>query len=396
MKEKLIIKNFGPIKDIELELGRFNILIGEQATGKSTVAKVLAVCRYFSYIVKYPDGQNQFYKGLHQWGLSDFIKTDETQIIYECEHYYFSAQHKWRTQIKKTEIDPDDVEYQSFETHLEVKSSEFERLLVEFEGVKTEVRSYISGYKEWLIPTSFFLNEVKALLDNPFYLNVERGLQSIFSLGKSSISNIDDALFNQLAKLDQIARFFKDETLIEPLNITYKNVNGQGFVKSEKHDFIRLANAASGFQSTIPVVLLLKNYNQTKKKGKTFIIEEPEMNLFPDAQQKLMEYLVKQVTTHNNSILITTHSPYVLTPLNNLLYAYQVGQLDEQETEQVIPKKLWLNPAETKAYLMKPDGTCESIMDEEEQLIKADKIDEVTNQINQDFEKLLSIQFVES
>ena len=51
LKEKLIIQNFGPIKHIELDLGIVNVLIGEQATGKSTVAKLLAVCRYFSFII---------------------------------------------------------------------------------------------------------------------------------------------------------------------------------------------------------------------------------------------------------------------------------------------------------------------------------------------------------
>ncbi|MEO7801731.1 MAG: AAA family ATPase, partial [Ginsengibacter sp.] len=41
MKEKLIIKNFGPIKSVEIELRMFNVLIGDQGTGKSTIAKVL-------------------------------------------------------------------------------------------------------------------------------------------------------------------------------------------------------------------------------------------------------------------------------------------------------------------------------------------------------------------
>ena len=53
MKEKLIIKNFGPIKSVDLDLGKITVLIGDQATGKSTVAKVLSICRYFSYIVDY-------------------------------------------------------------------------------------------------------------------------------------------------------------------------------------------------------------------------------------------------------------------------------------------------------------------------------------------------------
>ena len=88
MKEKLIIKNFGPIKEVELDLGRVTILIGEQATGKSTVAKVLSVCRYFSYIVEETtiniDGA--FYDGLFSWGLSEYSKPN-TSIEYYCQHY---------------------------------------------------------------------------------------------------------------------------------------------------------------------------------------------------------------------------------------------------------------------------------------------------------------------
>ncbi|MCI8510878.1 MAG: ATP-binding protein [Lachnospiraceae bacterium] len=37
--QKKYIKNNGPIKELEMEVGRFSLLIGEQATGKSTIAK---------------------------------------------------------------------------------------------------------------------------------------------------------------------------------------------------------------------------------------------------------------------------------------------------------------------------------------------------------------------
>src|SRR5213075_138050 len=136
----------------------------------------------------------------------------------------------------------------------------------------------------WIIPTSFFQNEVAAVIDNPFYLPAERGLQSIFSLGKSSIQNISDALFNQLASLDQIARLFKDAISIEALDIDYRNENGQGLIKKAKEtEYYSLYNGASGYQSTIPVILLIKYYNQIKRKKKTFIIEGPELSLFPTA-----------------------------------------------------------------------------------------------------------------
>ena len=82
MKEKLIIKNFGPIKSVDLDLGKITVLIGEQATGKSTVAKVLSICRYFSYIIDFSEQRErlsefsnnlQFMKGLKDWGVDDYL-----------------------------------------------------------------------------------------------------------------------------------------------------------------------------------------------------------------------------------------------------------------------------------------------------------------------------------
>jgi predicted ATPase len=39
--QKIIIKNFGPIKYAEIEVKKILVLIGEQASGKSTIAKLI-------------------------------------------------------------------------------------------------------------------------------------------------------------------------------------------------------------------------------------------------------------------------------------------------------------------------------------------------------------------
>ena len=44
MTKKLIIKNIGPIKDIELSISKVNIFMGQQSSGKSTIAKILSFC----------------------------------------------------------------------------------------------------------------------------------------------------------------------------------------------------------------------------------------------------------------------------------------------------------------------------------------------------------------
>lgn len=393
MKEKLVIKNFGPIKSVELELGRFNVLIGENATGKSTVAKVLAVCRYFSYLLS----GEAFGNGLEAWGLVESaLDFNEGSIVkYQCSDYRFEAHY-----IKEDSHDENgekDGEFFNWNISLKPISEIFANLLSELEKINPIL---VSGYDfsalKWIPPSSFFENDVKEVMDNPFYLQPERGLQSIFSIGKNSINNLSDSLFNQLAEIEQISRRFKKDTFIEPLDVYYKNVNGQGFVRKEgSTEFYSMYNSASGYKSTIPIVLVLKKYIEEERRKRTFIIEEPELNLFPIVQNKLMQYLVDKTMNYGNMMLLTTHSPYILTSLNNMMYAYELGQKKENAVGAVMDKKYWLNPNEVSAYRMLEDGTCRDIMDKSDEgilLIKAEELDEISGVLNEQFDALINIE----
>ena len=41
---RLIIRNIGAIRNVEIELNRFNVFIGPQSSGKSTIAKIISFC----------------------------------------------------------------------------------------------------------------------------------------------------------------------------------------------------------------------------------------------------------------------------------------------------------------------------------------------------------------
>lgn len=391
MKERLVIKNFGPIKEADLTFGRFNVLIGEQATGKSTVAKLLCICRYFSYIVNFDyfeKSGSSFSYGLFEWGLDEYVQP-KTKIEFFSDDYDLVA---------KAEKAPNDPwapgTFYDIEVSLSPKSERFQKLISELQRISQPALYGDNRYSLSDIPPTFFQNNVKRIMDYPFYIPIERGLQSIFSLGKNSIQNLSDILFRKFAKLDQIAKHFNYETKIEPLNIAYKNSNGQAVFKKEGQDrFFSLYNAASGYQSTIPVVLLVKYYTEQRKKRKTIIIEEPELNLFPTAQYELMKFLVDKTMNYGNTTLLATHSPYVLGSLNNLMGAFEAAQKDKEATGKVIESRYWLNSDDVFAYKMLPDGTCEDIMDREERMIKSEAIDEVSGILNHEFDNLLTIQY---
>jgi len=90
-------------------------------------------------------------------------------------------------------------------------------------------------------------------------------------------------------------------------------------------------------------------------------------------------------------MLLTTHSPYILTSLNNLMYAYQIGKDNVSKVERIVERRYWVNPEDVSAYMLLPNGTCESIIDSEG-LIKAEKIDSVSAILNEDFNAIMDIE----
>lgn len=380
------------------------ILIGEQATGKSTIAKVLAVCRYFSYLIQSISTEesvinfnNSFEEGLKQWGLLDSIQNNS---IIQYENVNYSIQGRGEVLlISKSYINGIEVSNPTnsnvkkhFYIDIQGKTSEFQEL---FNSVKIFQKNRGAG-EFTKIPINFYQNEVSKVMNNPLYIPTERGLQSIFSLGKSSIQNISDSLFNQFAKMDMFARNFQSETEIKPLEIVYKNSNGQGFIKNRNQsEFSSLNNGASGYQSTIPIVLAIKHYSEFERKSKTFIIEEPELNLFPKAQKKLMEFFGENINNNGHSFLLPTHSPYILSSIENLMYAYKLGNIEngihKDKVKLIIDENYWINPDDVSIYYLN-DGLAKDILDVKEALIEKDYIDSVSKILNDEFDQLLNIE----
>ena len=50
MSERLIVKSFGPVKELDIVFKAITILIGDQGTGKSCIAKLFSIDFLLCYL----------------------------------------------------------------------------------------------------------------------------------------------------------------------------------------------------------------------------------------------------------------------------------------------------------------------------------------------------------
>jgi predicted ATPase len=153
-------------------------------------------------------------------------------------------------------------------------------------------------------------------------------------------------------------------------------------------EFIKLNYASSGQQESVWILLLIFKYI-LDQINIFLVIEEPEAHLYPEAQKNMVELIALLANIPGNQVIITTHSPYILTAFNNLLYANKVGS-EHQEVNQIVDSKIRVDSAKTTAYLISDVGY-ESIFDGETELIKAEKIDSASEIIDEEFDRILEL-----
>ena len=435
--QKIEIKYLGPVQELEMEIKDFNLLIGEQATGKSTVAKAI----YFFRIIKstLTDYLCQVYDtSLYNGndvsdGFNKVLKKELKSIFISLFGYSWDLDKRL---YLKYEYAPGiwiDVKLNKngkrkyisvrYSPKLTQTLKDLEKEALELFEQKPETTTISLAYasKERLRNYDNFKNSVNKIFDDykeTYYIPAGRSMLTLLVNNRSLLENDNlDLITRQFMQvIDNIHRVFEDgirnvhkrypdgerrfdvtktaEMLISDLKGDYLYNAGKEYIvvedEEEHSEKIPINFASSGQQEVL--WLLNQLYILMLKKEKAFvIIEEPEAHLYPSLQSKVVEFISYFANINNSSILITTHSPYILTSVNTLYCAGKVIEKNSTYSKKVydiIDSNCEIDPQKVTALKINKDKSILNLINEELQELNTEMIDEISDSVNEKYMEL--------
>ncbi|MBF0465711.1 MAG: AAA family ATPase [Nitrospirae bacterium] len=425
------IKEFGPLKDVTLPVKDLMLFIGPQASGKSTISKWIYLFKSFKDIVakqlrKDVVSVEETRSNMARRFVSSVIKSFGP-IILDAEDYLARYTYKSDMFIDFVHGAAGFSKNMVYSLNEIIRKREaIGKDFAEIDGrLKTELSSVeISSLRE---ERQQYLNqlekEVEELFDDhtiPIYIPAGRSFVTVAAeqILKISLDALDYLMSEHIGRItvnkslftnspDKVVTFQESLTgekayraeidyvikqMYKILKGEYRYTNsGERIYFEEGRKYIPLQYASSGQQETLWILNIL--FLIVLKKQKVFlVIEEPEAHLYPVAQKDLVE-LIAFVMNHTGSqVLITTHSPYILTAFNNLIYAGNIGKDKNKaaKVSEIIDKTLWVDINKTGVHFI-DEGKTRDIISEKHNIIDAAEIDKVSDMLNERFDKLYDL-----
>jgi hypothetical protein len=449
--QKIIVKNFRQITYAEIEIKDIVFLIGEQASGKSTIAKLIYFFKslkevYFNLILENKNNDidviDLFGKKIRSL-LNQFIYggshlSEDFELIFYYNYVSEKSSKNRCISIKrenKALVDFDDAYYSDFLNDLiqQRATKQFilntgDRNLIEREKtifvndlIKRTNDLFFDDAQLMFFPAgrsitvsypeqfqSLFLGNLYASTKESYDMTLMKSFISYskFLLDQFLGSNFD--LKSTETQNIEILDFFKRNAAYI-LKGKYLNENGQErilFKSSSNVNSVPLNVASSGQQESVRIIQDLF-YILSENKKEFRVIEEPEAHLYPEAQKKLIELFSLVVNKTDSQFVITSHSPYILSIVNNLLMYSLVCKNNPSAKNKIEDhfginalnlaqnERINLNSTQVQAYSLSlnSENYCTSIIDAETGLIGDNYLDAVTEQLNNDFNVLYHLNF---
>jgi predicted ATPase len=448
----LKIENFRAIKNAEIEVSDFLVVIGEQASGKSTISKLI---HYFKSLKKdaidclsehqtnnqpailetqkkfNSKAQSRFYQLFGATNKETF--SIEYQYTVDKSITIYQSKSKVALQINASFFQEDwyklIIDYSQFlndfgqnSTGSSLNSDDIVEIKRKIERDKTEKgfsekintlfgdtdrrRNYIPASRSLissLASSSGRRNAIDFFSKTNTDSNLDNDVTKYFDITVgdffSEIERIKEGVLKkkQLSEIVELAEGDKKKALElfykllkEILKADYKLINErEELISKEFAKPVLLEFASSGQQEIVWILLCLFVWTE-EDYPTSVIIEEPEAHLYPKTQNLVLQYITQFFNANKgNQVIINTHSPYLILALNNLLFAHQVN--NEQVIEHTgIEKESWLDPKRFGAYIIE-NGTVRKIFNAEEGLISESMLEYEATAINDVFEKISDI-----
>lgn len=396
----LVIRNIGPIKNVELDLNKINIFMGPQSCGKSTIAKIISYCSWFEKnAVLTNNSGKDFYRDLVEFhNFEDAYFSDESCIEYisSCCRISFLGKHKEKVSINIT-VDPE----HKFENR-KIEYIPAERNFVALKGLGkyTDSRDNILNFLyDWFQAKQEISREAGyalplSSLEVSYYYDKDGDADNILmkdgktislrhsSSGLMSVTPlllIFDYVMNRVYSQKRTRSPFEitrvptylniDEELSDKMKeLLKKVVELQYDIEKKQRGELDVSLAAlqdrqAGFKESLNNLFgLYSDYFYSE-----VIIEEPELNLFPQTQRDLVYYMLRvlNASQRKHILVLTTHSPYILFALNNCMMGGLVkNRVPLAEGKQFPSKDSWIDPRLVSVYEIH-DGCLKCIQDED-------------------------------
>lgn len=424
------IYNFGPVTQATLDLDKgIQVFIGAQASGKSTICKTVYFCKkirdytldflmegrwfaenhpneYFSNYMKFLTQRfmDCFGKTTHMRKFRIEYIHGERKITIKNRDGFVRYEYDLTLKKEITDLLHDAADMHLVElssgrlvsiidniTALGMMRQQIREKLNDLFENRSEIiyipagRSLLATLSEQLSDFSF--SSIDSTMQE--FINLIRDTKDKF--GSKIPEMVRDYTKTVKGQIDNNAVNFSYELMKEILKADYtSDSEGEKIFFDERH-WVRLMYSSSGQQEVLWILMLLF-ITILEKKERFIVIEEPEAHLFPLAQKNVVELISLMANVTGSKVIVTTHSPYILTSWNILLYSEKVEGHQKGE-RTIVPKNLRVSYEDFAAYKVEnsnaPERFLEALLDEESHMIRTDYIDEVSSVTNVQLERLI-------
>ena len=413
---RIIIKKLGPVKNCDMVLNNFCILTGPQASGKSTIAKAIfffrtikddCVSLYTKRLLSSAEDKD-FTKALKKqlrgkfmqmfgssWGMSmdmsmryEYDNETFAQITLQESRYEGSLNYIY-IDFSKNIVDILNTLNNSHYEKDDLISIMNKLFSDEYEIV------YIPAGRSMITLLTSQLNYILSIMDDMQKKSIDYCTQNymerILRLKPLFSDGMRGMYYNKMSMSSEPLNKKLLQLMMKHIDIIlkgkYQYMQGEERLVFENHRYVRLNYTSSGQQEVVWILNLLFYYVLENRKV-YMILEEPESHLYPEAQSMVAEIL-GMFLHPGNHMLLTTHSPYILGAINNLLYACTLAKQGKEVTRIIVSEK-FLDAETTSSYYV-DEGGLRDIIDRELMLIENSVIDGISDSINEQNDKLMEI-----